>query len=137
MKTPIKATAALSRFETARAALDAFLTDNEDTFEEYERLITDYNNTLSEARSVYKDNHSTIGPSFGDFKRVLITKIDVELLLKLMPETEDLVTFEPKIDREEYTKAVSNGNIPQKVVNQIESQSVQIRGPKEMGAVRG
>jgi hypothetical protein len=129
---PLVFVAAVSKMEAAREALNAFRTQNARILEQYDLLVTSYNDSLTEAKGLAKKHADDIGPRYGEFKISVRTEVDAKKLLDLMPNAEAAVKIEYKIDREEYNKLCKAGLIPQDVIDQIESTgSVTVYGPKE------
>jgi hypothetical protein len=129
---PLQFHAAVSSFEAAREALIAFRNQNPKLLEQHDLLVRSYNDALKEVKAIYKQNHETIGPSFGEFKIRISTKVDAKKLIELMPNAEGAIKVEYAVDLDEYKRLVKAGLIPQEVVEQVESPgTVSVYGPKE------
>jgi hypothetical protein len=121
---PLKAQAAMSKFESAREALRAFEREHARTIEEYGQLRGSYNSAIEEVKETYRDNHETIGPSFGDFSLRYRIEVDGEKLVQLLGDNavkNGLVAYEAKVDRKKYDKAISEGDIPASVIAEVET----------------
>ena len=136
-KPPMKVTAARSTFETARQSLETFRHENMGIFEEYDILCNQYNEALSDLKTIIRDNADKLGKSYGDFKLVATTKIDVASLITILGEEECLTAgFVEKsfsIKRQTYETAAKRGDISQDVVDVVEIDgTTQVRGPKSI-----
>ncbi len=130
----MKLQAALSRFESARANLEAFRKEYSDIVEDHDRLRESYNVALAEVKAIYKDNHEIVGKRYGEFKLSVPTHVDAEKLLKLMGAKADpLVNVKYSIVRDQYDKAVEKGLIPSDVIDEVQYEgSPRVSGPKEL-----
>jgi hypothetical protein len=134
----MKVTAARSTFETARQSLETFRHEHMGVFEEYDLLCNQHNESLSDLKKVIKENADKLGKSYGDFKLVATTQIDVDSLIRIIGEDECVekgyVEKKFSIKRETYELAAKKGNISQDVVDVVEIDgTTQIRGPKPVG----
>lgn len=134
-KPPMKVTAARSAFEEARQILETFRHEHMGIFEEYDALCNQYNEKLSDLKELIRKNATKLGKSYGDFKIVETTQIDVPSLIKIVGEKKclDMGLVEKKfaIKRETYETAAKQEKIAQDVVDVVEIDgTTQIRGPK-------
>lgn len=128
---PLPIQAAYSKFEAAREALISFRKRNEAVLDEYDSIVSQYNDSFDAVKEMYKKYHEEIGSRLGDFKCRVNREVDLERLLELVPAAEALVKTVSKLDLEEYRKAVSKGHIPQEVVAEVETEgTVVITGPR-------
>lgn len=121
---PLKAQGAMAKFESARETLRAFEREHSRVLEDYTQLRGSYNSSIEEVKEVYRDNHDTIGTHFGDFSLRYRVEIDGGKLASLMGDDAvrlGIVSYEPKVDRKKYDKALSEGHIPASVVTEVES----------------
>ena len=124
---PMKAQAALARFEAAREALAAFSKDNSDVVEEYNLLRGAFNAAIDEMKAIYKDNFDVLGPKYGDFKAVVKTELSAEALMEALGQASGpYIVTKHSVNRKEYIKAVENGLISSEVVASVETQSSPI-----------
>lgn len=132
-QVPVAVTAAVSKFETAREALNGFRTQHAKILETFENLKEQYNQSLNEVKALYKEHHEVIGGKLGDFSARSRVMVDAELLLKLMgPTVDPIITIKYGVERKHYDEAVSRGIIPSEVVRQVEKRTEpSIYGPKE------
>lgn len=122
---PLKAQAAMSKFESSREALRAFERDHARLLEDYTQLRGSYNSAIEEVKETYRENHETLGPTFGDFSLRYRIEVDGEKLAQMMGDKAikmGLVAYEAKVDRKKYDKAVSEGDIPATVIAEVETQ---------------
>lgn len=129
----MKLRASRAKFDQAKNTLEAYISQNEDVLDMYEVLKEEYNEALKDLKATYKENYEKVGPKYGDFKARTRVVVDANLLLDMMGDSaNDLVKVKYSVDRKAYDDALSNGDIPKKVVDTVESVSIAIYGPKEL-----
>lgn len=121
---PLKAQGAMAKFESARETLRAFEREHARVLEDYAQLRGTYNSSIEEVKEVYRENHEAIGTHFGDFSVRYRIEVDGEKLAQLMGDKAihlGLITYEPKVDRKKYDKALAEGTIPSTIVSEVET----------------
>ena len=132
---PVKARAALSRFERARANLEAFEKANKRLVEDLDLLREAHNSALREVKAVYKDNHEHMASKFGNFSVRGKTIIDGRKLVKLMgaENADPYVTLVYKVDKRVYDQGIKSGDITSEIAAEVESLGpMSIYGPREL-----
>lgn len=132
---PLKVISATARVEEARLHVLNFRQQHADVLGEYDILLDDYNNAVSEAKVVIKDNEELLSDGFGEFGIVRVKSVDPDKLLEALGDDAlPYLIHKTSVDRKAYDAAVDSGKIPQSVVVAAETVgSIQVRGPSEVG----
>lgn len=127
---PLKAQNVVAKFEAARESLNAFRTKHSRLIEEYESLISDYNSSIENVKTVYREKSDAIGPRLGDFKLQQKNMVSPDKLVEILgDQAEPYVKVKYSIDRPAYDKAVATGDIPDAVRDSVEYVEIAIMGP--------
>lgn len=120
---PLKAIAAMAKFESARESIRAFEKEHARLVEDYTQLKGAYNTSIDEVKEVYREHHEALGAHFGDFSLRYTIKIDAEELASIMGDTAvkmGILSYEPTVDRKKYDKVLSEGKLPADVIKAVE-----------------
>lgn len=126
-EVPLKALAAMGKYEQAREVLRAFENDNARLVEEYQALKGQLSAATEDVKEVYRENHEVIGPKWNDFSLRYGTEIDAQKVYEIMGEKAvelGIVVIEPKIIRKAFEAALKNSQIPARVIKEAETAKV-------------
>jgi hypothetical protein len=121
---PLQAQGSMAKFESARETLRAFEREHSRVLEDYAQLRGSYNSAIEEVKEVYRNNHEAIGAHFGDFSLRYRVEVDGGKLASMMGDDAvrlGIVSYEPKVDRKKYDKALAEGMISASIVAEVET----------------
>lgn len=128
-RLPPRVLATFAKYQAAREALGAFMTEHSDVLEEYMALQANHNSALGDAKKAYELNTEVLGPSYAGFSTQGRRSLDVERLIELMPEALGFVKIEHKLPLAEFDKYVAANVIPDEIHDEVVTTSVIIKGP--------
>jgi hypothetical protein len=136
MKTPMAVTAAKAKYESADTALDAFVRQHRDIFEEYEQLVVYRNEVLGAFKAAVSDHADKLGSKFGPWKISIPRSLDAERLITELGKDAAEVYLKVKlsVDSKIYDQGVAQGKISEDVQEAVEGDgSPRLNGPKAVG----
>jgi dephospho-CoA kinase len=132
---PLIAHAALAKVESTREALHAFEVKNARLVEEHTTLRDAYSDAVAKMKEIYQNHYQEIGEKFGEFSVRHRTAVDVDTLIKLLGrdkcEKLNLVSYEAKLSRKNYERAIADGQVTAEVIAAVETHLIPaIHTPK-------
>lgn len=128
----IRLESARARVESTRLQLEAYIEAHAAEVEEYRHLMAAHEEAIGAAKILYKENVDVLGTSWAGFSAKETVELDAAVLLKLMGAAgEKYVKTKHVVDREAYYRGVESGEIPQSVIEAVETDiRVAISVPK-------
>lgn len=131
-KIPLTVIGAKSKYEGKEQALQAFIKQHVDVFEEFERLLVDRNEALKHLKSKINDNAAKLGGSFGPYKiRPGNRKFNTDRFIELLGDDAAEPYLKHSIDTKTFDAGVRSGAIPDEVIDEVVSvDGYVVSGPK-------
>lgn len=133
---PIDDIPEVATFEESRASLEAFKYSHKRIFDEYDQLVQDFNTKLEAADKVVRAREVSCG-SWELYQQQ--TQIDVDALYdalgreKFLAVGGKLQTVTNRgLDKTKFNSAITRGDIPEKVVQDVVKQSPRYHAPKQI-----
>lgn len=131
-KIPLAVMGAKSKYEAKEQALQAFIKQHKDIFEEFERLVVDRNEAVKNLKSKIADNADKLGDSFGPYKiSPGRRQFNAEALIEELGDDAAEPYLKHSVDSKAFDEGVRCGAISDDLISKVVTTGNPIlRGPK-------
>jgi DNA repair exonuclease SbcCD ATPase subunit len=120
---------AVGRYESAKLALENFRQKHPHIMAQLDALRAELDESYNDAKTLYGDHYEAIGTSYAGFSVVQKRSVDVEKLIKVMPDL--IAVLKYTMPMPTFDQLCAEGAIPADLAEQVVLVTHSVSGPKK------